>query len=142
MDDRWLFAMVGAAVGWFITHSLAMKRDRINARRTAAANFRSSVLTALNGLYPVLFGWPKDPTEILRRVAPALQSKVEQFRPFVSDFKQKDFDRAWFRYRSGTGRVVDVQIYHHYVSFESSPDPKGTFRKNVEALLSFATDEP
>jgi hypothetical protein len=63
---------------------------------------------------------------------------VAQFRPFVPWWRRRAFDRAWFRYRSGTGRKIDLQNYHHYIAFGSNPEYKTEFRRNVDALLSFA----
>ena len=113
-------------------------RDRQTARRNAAANFRAAVLSALHGLYPLPFEWPDDITQSLRNAAPTLQSAVAQFRPFVPWWRRRAFDRAWFRYRSGTGREIDLQNYHHYIPFGSNPDYKTNFRRNVHALLFFA----
>jgi hypothetical protein len=48
------------------------------------------------------------------------------------------FDRAWYSYRSASGQKKEMQAYHHYMAFESNPNYKGNFRRNVEALLSFA----
>jgi len=117
---------------------LTIGRDRQAARRNAAATFRAEVLAVLKGLYPLPLEWPADITHALRKAAPALQSAVAQFRPFVPWWRRRAFDRAWFRYRSGSGREKDLQNYHHYIAFGSNPNARENFRRNVDALLSFA----
>jgi hypothetical protein len=116
----------------------------INSRnRFAAAStkFHSSVLEILMGLYPVPINWPKngvgiDP--ILRDAFPRLQIAVAEFRPHIPLFRRKKYDNCWFRYRCSTGREIDQQCYLHYMDFNDQPDPKITFKQNVDALLSFA----
>jgi hypothetical protein len=130
--------LVGMVVGGVLTHNLATRRDRQTARRNAAATFQADVLAVLKGLYPLPFEWPADPTETLRKAAPELQSAVAQFRPFIPWRRRRAFDRAWFTYRSGTGREIDVQNYHHYIAFGSNPNARENSRRNVDALLSFA----
>jgi hypothetical protein len=145
--DRWFYGLaativasvvVAGIIAPVITHRLAARRDRRSAKRIAAATFRADILSALNGLYPLPFQWPEDINQTLRNAAPMLQCAVAQFRPFVPKWRRRAFDRAWFQYRSGTGRETDLQNYHHYIPFGSNPDYKTNFRRNVDALLSFA----
>jgi hypothetical protein len=145
--ERWFYGLAATVVvsiivvgimAPLVTHRLAVRRDRRAAERLAAATFRAAVLSALRGLYPLPFQWPDDITQTLRNAAPTLQSAVAQFRPFVPWWQRRAFDGAWFKYRCGTGREIDLQNYHHYIGFESNPDYKARFRRNVDALLSYA----
>jgi hypothetical protein len=140
--ERWAYGIAAAAVMGLmvavVTHRLALRRDRSAAKRTAATAFRSVVDAALVGLYPLPLQWPSDIDHALRAASPTLQTAVLQFRPCVPWWRRRAFDRAWFQYRSATGRKIDLECYHHYMAFGSNPDPKGKFRRNVDALLSFA----
>jgi hypothetical protein len=145
--ERWFYGLAATVVASIVVvgimaplvaHRLATLRDRRNAKRIAATTFRSTVLSALNGLYPLPFQWPDDIARSLGNAAPTLQSAVAQFRPSVRWWRRRAFDRAWFRYRCGTLREIDLQNYHHYIAFGSNPDYKANFRRNVDALLSFA----
>ena len=111
---------------------------RLNGFRAASVKFRAAVLTALEGLYPAPARWPEDVDMFLRNIFPQLQSAVAEFRPVLPWYRRRAFDRAWFDYRCATGREVDVQCYHHYMAFSGQPDPRLTFKQNVDALLSFA----
>jgi hypothetical protein len=141
--ERWLFGLLfvfsGTIVMALVTHRLAARRDQNGAKRNATAKFRASVLSALNGVYPLPFVWPADITQFLTNAAPQLQIAIHEFRPFVPWWRRPAFDRAWLRYRCGTGREADIQNYHHYIAFGSNPDPKETFRRNVASLLDFTS---
>jgi hypothetical protein len=76
-----LFGGTGAAL---FAHWLTIGRDRISARRAASAKFRATVLTALNGLYPLPMKWEKDMDAPLRAIFPALQTAVAEYRPFCA----------------------------------------------------------
>jgi hypothetical protein len=143
MDWRSYLAvgLVVAVVTAVVAHKLAVRRDRETARRNAAVRFRAAFMSALSGLYPLPTSWPadKDIDRVLRGVFPTLQGAVAEFRPFVPFWRRWLFDRAWFKYRCGTGRRIDLQNYHHYTEFGSNPNAKENLRRNVAALLSFAT---
>jgi hypothetical protein len=111
---------------------------RLNAYRSASAKFRAEVLAALEDLYPSPAKWPGNIDAFLRSVFPKLQAAVAQFRPFLAWYRRRAFDRAWLTYRCATRREIDVQCYHHYMAFSGQADPKLTFKRNVDALLSFA----
>ena len=115
--------------------------QRFVAFKKASEEFRNSVLKSLEGLYPVPSNWPKRAGEIeslLRQVFPELQRAVVQFREALPRWKRPGFDRAWKQYYCSTGREVDGEVYHHYLGFKDSPEPKELFRKNVLRLLSYA----
>lgn len=133
-----LIGVVGAFAVAFFAHRLTIERDRLNARRNAATAFRTAFLAPLTGLYPLPLRWPNDIDQFLRNAAPTLQNAVTQFRPFLPWWKRWAFDRAWFKFRCGTGRDIDLQNYHRYIAFGSNPDAKGIFRRNVDKVLSFA----
>jgi hypothetical protein len=82
--------------------------------------------------------WPDDINHFLRGAFPALQTAVAEFRPFVPLWRRRAFDRAWYSYRSASGQKKEMQAHHHYMAFESNPNYKGNFRRNVKALLLFA----
>jgi hypothetical protein len=141
--DRWILGLVASVVmvglvAPFITHRLARRRDLYTARRAAQAQFRDTVLSELQGLYPLPFQWPSNVDQTLKQKTPKLQSAVAQFRPYVAWWQRRALDRAWFRYRNGTGRKIDLQNYHHYTEFGSNPHAKENFRRNVDRLLRFS----
>jgi hypothetical protein len=131
-------SFVGAVLVAFLANYLSNRRERFSLKRKAALEFRNEVLTTLTQLYPLASEWPKEIDLILRAAFPSLQRAVSQFRPFVPFCKRWSFDRAWFRYRCGTGREIDVQNYHHYMAFGSNPNGQENFKRNVDSLLKFA----
>lgn len=135
---NWITYIAVGSVLALLVHRLTIRRERKAAKRNAAANFRAAVHGALNDVYPLPVKWPDNIDHFLRRAFPALQAAVAQFRPFVPLWQRRAFDRAWYNYRSASGQKKELQAYHHYMGFDSNPDPKGNFRRNVDALLSFA----
>jgi hypothetical protein len=136
-----LIGLVGALSVALINSRLTLWRDRRAAFRVAAQRFHDSILEVFQGLYPIPSNWPKDSVDIdghLRAIFPKLQATVAQFRPLVPWYRRRAFDRAWLRYRSAYEREVDHQCYHHYIFETFSLGPKENFKKNVDALLSFA----
>jgi hypothetical protein len=115
----------------------------------AAQIFQAGILSEFQGLYRIPVEWP-DGLGIehrLRRSFPKLQTIVAAYRPYVTN--KKKFDDAWLTYRNAYKREQDDQCYHHYMNFISThgtldgpvtevTDAKGNFKRNVEALLSFA----
>lgn len=127
-----LLASFVGYIGW---------HNGFNSRRaTACATFRASVLGELGSIYPNPAAWPENIDAFLRSHFTALQTAVENFRPFVPWWSRWRFDRAWFRYRCATGRKVDIQCYHHYMAFGDNPNHKAIFHANVSSLLSFANE--
>jgi|SRR6185312_5691052 len=140
-SSKFLVGILIALVGWL----LLLYVHRKNARRSAAAKFRATVLEALSGLYPIATNWPKNVDTHLRQVFPTLQRAVAEFHPYVSKHARHAFESAWFVYRLGeNGREIDKQVYHQYMGFTSPGepviDPKETFRANVSKLLGFASE--
>jgi hypothetical protein len=133
-----LSSLVVCVLGVGLTHRLTIGRDKLNAKRRASVKFYSAILAAFHGLYPLPVNWPLDIEYALRSVFPAIQTAIAEFRPYVPWWQRRAFDRAWFRYRCGTGREIDLQIYLHYTAFRDNTDAKGRFRRNVAALLAFA----
>ncbi len=116
-------------------------RNNLKNRRAGACDaFRAAVLGKIAGLYPAATNWPENIDDYLRRIFPDLQVAVARFRPFIPWYKRRAFDRAWLCYRSAYLREIDVQCYHHYIGFDDQPDPKSTFRDNVDRLLSYAKE--
>ena len=111
---------------------------RLNHLRAASVKFRTAILTAFSGLYPLPTEWPNDIEQRLRSIFPQLQIAIAEFRPFIPRRYRQAFDDAWSRYRNAYGREIDYQCYHHYLALDSNPDPKRAFRSNVDLLLSFA----
>jgi len=142
-NQRWVVGLaVVAIIVPLVNHAFTLYREHRTARRKAAQDFRDAFLSALNGLYPLAAHWPDDIEAHLRGVFPILQTAVAQFRPCVLFRKRRAFGRAWSRYRSATGRPIDVQSYLHYMDFQSPDEPptdgRANFRRNVDALLAFA----
>lgn len=153
----WLLALVGACLAWFIPHRLSISRERHSSFRLASGKFRSSVLGALTGLYPIPSDWPRHSLailDVLREKFPAMQAAVAEFRPHLSPLNRELFDRAWRLYRLGEdGRDIDQQYYWQYVptkgaslqnsktvEYDNTLTYQENFKKNVEYLLSFAKE--
>lgn len=136
-DGWWEVATVLTAL---LGGLLLLHVHRLNAFRAASVRFRGAVVSALGQIYPDPAVWPQDIDGFLRKLFPQLQAAVAEFRPFVPWYCRRAFDQAWFRYRCATGRKIDIQCYHHYMAFSGQPDPRRTFRENVDHLLSFAKE--
>lgn len=136
--DLWLLGVAGALCVLLIRSWLQNGNAQSTRYANACEKYRSALLNTLKGLYPDPTDWPEDVDGKLRSIFPELQTAIEKFRPFLPWYRQVILDRAWFRYRCATGRKIDVQCYHHYMSFGGQPDPKETFRNNVNKLLSCA----
>jgi hypothetical protein len=116
-------------------------RNNFKSRRAAAcAIFCSAILKELGSIYPNVESWPEDIDSFLRSRFSALQTAVENFRPFVPLWRRNRFEQVWFNFRCATGREVDVQCYHHYIEFASNPNYGEKFKNNVASLLSFANE--
>ena len=116
---------------------------RRDASSNAAVKFRSALLDAFSGMYPVPATWPANIDSHLRQLFPTVQRAVEEFRPYVPWYSKRSYDTAWFVYRLGhDGREIDKQLYHQYMGFttpgEPAVNPKETFHANVNKLLAFA----
>ena len=138
--------------GWvFLPNPIKYWLDRRARIIQAGRDFRATVLEELSGLYPIPSNWPKGAgiEPVLKEKFPALQIAVETFKPFLSDKKRAEFDRAWVTFFCAIkGRRV--QTYHHYMNITSASansfggetvitnDGKTTFKRNVDHLLSFA----
>jgi hypothetical protein len=122
----------------FVGGLLLLYVQRRNAYRAASSRFRAAVLGELQAIYPLPAQWPKDIDSFLRTAFPKLQAAVAEFRPHLAWFQRRRFDAAWSKFRNAYGRPQDVQVYHHYMDFDDQPDARGTFRANVDLLLSFA----
>lgn len=123
-------------------------------RANACAAFRVAILNELGSIYPNSTAWPENIDVFLRSRFAALQSAVENFRPFLPWWKRSRFDRAWRIYRLGAdGRDIDIQHYGQYRPYnieglengrEYKQDQTLTckiiFKKNVDQLLSFADE--
>ena len=153
----WLLAAVGACLAWFVPHRLSLSRERRSSFRLASGRFRSAVLTALSGLYPIPSDWPSNGTairDVLREKFPAIQAAAAEFRPHVPLLKRWLFDTAWRLYRLGKdGREIDQQDYSQYMPLSGSGIEKGepyvhdnrltykaNFKENVDRLLRFTSE--
>jgi len=139
-----LYIIIGAILLACFSAYLTYRNFAKNRYAAASIKFRSSVLEILAGLYPIPTNWPKrglDIDPVLRNAFPKLQVAVAEFRPYLAWFRRWRFDRAWFIYRLGKeGREIDKQDHLQYIGFASTPNPEKTFKRNVDALLSFAKE--
>ena len=150
-----LLGVAGAALAWLVQHRLSVAHTAAGDFRQVSTEFRSAVLQALDGLYPVPSNWPGNTLEIitvLKARFPALQIAVAEFRPHLPWYKRLIFDRAWRIYRLGRdGREIDGQYYWQYIPHISDRNEngvlvrdnneeryQGAFRANVDRLLRYA----
>jgi hypothetical protein len=153
--DLWLLAAAGTLAVGLISYRLTASGSRVARHAAACSSFRSSVLAALEGLYPVPSSWPKDAMGIdgvLRAAFSSLQSAVAAFRLYVPWYHRRSFDRTWFIYRLGKdGREIDRQSYWQYIpssgvevvdgnrsEHDNTKTYKDDFRRNVDKLLQYA----
>lgn len=143
-------AVLLASFSAWLTYHIA----RSHSRATACAAFRASILNELGSIYPNPAAWPENIDAFLRSRFTALQSAVENFRPFLPWWKRSRFDRAWRIYRLGAdGRDIDIQHYGQYRPYnvdgvedggEYKQDQTLTYKmnlkKNVDQLLSYADE--
>lgn len=138
-----------AILGPLITGLILFQIHRYNAFKSASDKFRSAVLKELEGLYPIPSNWPTGAFHIgkvLTDKFKVLQSVVETFRDYLPWYKRSSFDIAWFKYyyynayatEPASDKNKSEQCYHHYMDYSEMPDPKETFKHNVDALLKFA----
>ena len=152
-----LLGVAGAALAWLVPHRLAVAHAETTEFRQASRRFRSAVLQAVSGLYPVPSRWPKNSLEItavLEHRFPELQIAVSEFRPCLSWFRRWTFDRAWRIYRLGKdGREIDGQYYWQYIPHvsdsvsngkrvheDNESEYKETFKANIQRLLKHASE--
>src|ERR1700730_11816908 len=105
-----------------ITFFLRWLDKRYDRVYEAKESFRRVFYQQLKGLYPIAYSWPKHSLGIeprLKRVFPALQAAVAEFRPFVPDGDKANFDNAWLNYHTETGREID-ETYTHYMNFSGA----------------------
>lgn len=106
---------------------------------SAAENFRSTILTALVGLYPEPINWPQDIEAHLYARLPAMREAFENFRRHVPQEKLRDYNKDWENY---------CRFFYTVASNEQRPaaelasskdqDPKKTFHILVSNLLRHA----
>jgi hypothetical protein len=151
-SNIWLLGVCGILIMALIHYRLKINAQKQNTFNIAAANFRSKLLSEIEGLYPIPVSWPGN-IEIepfLRSKFPKIQSAVEEFKVHLPSRVRKKFIKAWIAYYSGTG-AAGYQCYHHYMPFISTYNDNGkqiikdtrdtcreTFRHNIDRLLSFA----
>lgn len=131
-------------VGLLSTYVVLYIRRR-NASAAAAAKFRAALLDSFSGMYPIPANWPSNVDFHLRKIFPAIQHAVTEFRSYVPWYSRRSYESAWFMYRLGPdGREIDKQLYHQYMGFtspdEPAIDPKVAFHANVKRLLDFARE--
>ncbi|MFO6419510.1 hypothetical protein ACLBKS_04835 [Hylemonella sp. W303a] len=120
----------------------AFSVQRYVAFRNAAAKFRSSVLTALLGIYPPTERWKEDVSTSLVATLPAVKSACVEFHPNVSRFKRKAFAKACAEYEEHCRQKDPFTfLLAHALDPATFPEnPQTIFCRHVELLLSFAHD--
>ena len=116
--------------------------QRYVAFRTAAAKFRSSVLTALLGIYPPTERWKENVSASIIATLPAVKSACAEFHPNVSRFKRKAFASACAEYEEHCRQKDPFTfLLAHTLDPTTFPDnPQTIFCRHVELLLSFANE--
>jgi hypothetical protein len=120
----------------------AFSVQRYVAFRNAAAKFRSSILTALLGIYPSTGVWGENISASLVATLPAVKSACAEFHPVVSRFKREAFANACAEYEQHC-RQKDPFTFAlaHAIDPTTFPDnPQTIFCRHVELLLSFANE--
>jgi hypothetical protein len=150
-----LGGIFGVLLGTLLGHRLALNRSKQDRLASACTKFRNAVLEALRGLYPQPLNWPSNPMtirEVLHDRFPALQHAVKEFSAHLPPKRRLELDSAWRKYRLGPeGRDIDIEDYWQYIphagtgvvdgiqiSHDNRSEYLNTFKRNVDALLSFA----
>ncbi len=140
-----LLACFGGYIAWRNGHKARIA--------IACITFRSDVLGALSGLYPIPVNWPDSGGAVNHMLAaafPALQRAVAEFRDVLPRRKRRGFDKAWHAYRAGSDNASATQQGHYY-QYMGYHEPgtsdasghtksKGLFHTNVQNLLNFANE--
>jgi hypothetical protein len=124
----------------FVTIFGAFAVQRFIAFRNASVKFRAAITAELGNIYPTPSAWPKDIDAFLRAAFPKLQASVAEFNESLPKHKRAAFMEAWHAFHCSTGRKIDSQVYHHYMSFSSNPNPQATFHADVSRLLFLARE--
>ncbi len=147
IDNVVVFSLGGIAgylIRTLIDHFLAKSRTKEDreAKRfdDAATVFRSKVLTALEGIYPVNIVWQLQDYSHFRESINKVETAAAEFRYFVK--RKAEFDYVISEYRQYCTEVTfeRVSAWYLYTSMRSPNeiDPVETFRNIVERILSFA----
>jgi len=122
--------------GWWANSFLAAKRDRANERRRARAEYRATILTCFEGLYPLGFSITSDHRDrVIRTAFPKLQLAVELFRPHLTASEASDLDGAWRTFRLfGHESRNDVLITQGFMNYIGQ-DGHANFKAAVDGLL-------
>lgn len=131
-----LVVFAGGCIAW------RRQRKKRLARARAAAAFRSRVLTAVEGLYPVTKYWRREVFDRFRETVPEIESAAAEFRHFIPLKSRASFDTALKNYREHCNNIT----WESCAGFNICPEkkfteeigPKEIFRQNVNALLDFA----
>ena len=120
----------------------AFSVQRYVAFRNAAAKFRSSILTALLGIYPPTDGWGENISASLVASLPAVKSACAEFQPNVGRFKREAFANACTEYEQHCRQKDPFTfVLAHAVDPTTFPDnPQTIFCRHVDLLLSFANE--
>lgn len=138
----WSIGIIVILFGIIAVHRLILYREKRNKFLEEAAKFRSKVLAALEGIYPVTQPWwdeslfPK-----FQQSVPIIETAVAEFRYFIKEkFK---LDAAIKEYRDYCQRRTYERGRPHmtYPNSPTMPQPKADpieeFKNIVDHLLSF-----
>ena len=116
--------------------------QRYVAFRNAASKFRSSILTALLGIYPPTEVWGQNISASLIATLPAVKSACAEFHSNVSRFKRRAFANAVAEYEQHCRQEDPFTfLLAHSLDPTTFPDnPQTIFCRHVELLLSFANE--
>lgn len=141
------YGICGAILAACFGAYLVWRNGYKSRRATACAIFRSAVLVELGSIYPKAVDWPNNTDNFFKSHFTALQTAVENFRPFVPRLRRPRFDRAWLCFYSAYPDQVNEQCYHHYLgSYSEGTQAQATekaqslFHANITRLLSFADE--
>jgi len=119
----------------------------LNMKRSAKAEFISSVFTILEGVYPKRINFDDDIAVILKRGHAGMQKAVFIYRFSVGKHKLREYCQAWEQYSSYYMSVTDRSITDHNVYADISAesgnpvnesDPYDKLCVHIDKLLSFA----
>jgi hypothetical protein len=138
-----LGGIVGYLVRTLIDHFLAKSRsaeDR-EAKRfdEAVTTFRRSILTELEGIYPVTHIWENTVFPRFQQSVNKIETAAAEFRHFIK--RKAEFDVAVKKYRDYCQKreYERVSTWQMYTDMRKPGDigPVETFKNLVEELISF-----
>jgi hypothetical protein len=141
--DIWLLGACGTLIVLWIGFHLSNTLNQRNAFRSAAATFRSKVLSELEGLYPVTQHWDMNVFPRFYQSIIKIESAAAEFRFFIT--RKGLFDLAVKEYCDYCKQISWDKCagWSMYPTMRKPGEisPRDKFAQYVQKLLSFTEEK-